>query len=454
LRIVLLHSKQDTGRVNALNRLAWQLMYQETDTSVILGKEALALAEKLKWKKGIAISCSQLGTFSELTGDLANALQYDQRNLDLRIELKERKNLIGAYANLAGAYDDLGNAPKAVQYYLTALSMAEQDNDSGSIALVHGNLGLLYERQLDHTNAFLNYNAAVRILDKENNPSGLANNLGNLGIAYADTKNDSMALICYHRAIRIFDSIGNYKGVARNYSNIANALARQTKYRDALGYDFQAMQIDRRIGNKKGVAIRLGNIGDVYYLMGKKDSAEYYLLRSLDTSIALHLILGKKEVESSLSDLYENTGRYELALQYYKAYIADGDSLNNADHIKEQTRSEMQYVFDKKTSADSIHRIEQEAQEKLKHDSEIRQQQLYTYGGIGGFALMLIVAIVSIRAFRNKKKANEIIAEQKMAVEVKQKEIIDSINYAKRIQNTLLPKERYIMNALNKLKDK
>ena len=55
---------------------------------------------------------------------------------------------------------------------------------------------------------------------------------------------------------------------------------------------------------------------------------------------------------------------------------------------------------------------------------------------------MIIVALISFIAFRNKRKANIEIEKQKLIVEEKQKEIIDSIYYAKRIQNALMPSER------------
>jgi len=47
---------------------------------------------------------------------------------------------------------------------------------------------------------------------------------------------------------------------------------------------------------------------------------------------------------------------------------------------------------------------------------------------------------------------NENIAEQKHEVEEKQKEILDSIRYAKRIQVSLLASEKYIHKSIEKLK--
>lgn len=67
--------------------------------------------------------------------------------------------------------------------------------------------------------------------------------------------------------------------------------------------------------------------------------------------------------------------------------------------------------------------------------------------------LVLILAIVIFKNLQTNKKKNKIISYQKEQVEEKQKEILDSIRYAKRIQRALLPTEKYIDKSLNRLKN-
>ena len=63
---------------------------------------------------------------------------------------------------------------------------------------------------------------------------------------------------------------------------------------------------------------------------------------------------------------------------------------------------------------------------------------------------MLILAIVIFRSFLQNKKKNKLIKEQKHLVEEKQREIIDSIRYAQRIQKAFMPSEKYLEKNLNK----
>ena len=159
-----------------------------------------------------------------------------------------------------------------------------------------------------------------------------------------------------------------------------------------------------------------------------------------------------KEWEKIITEVYTVTSRDKLALLHYKKYIAARDSIANDENVKKQTQTEMQYEFDKQQTTDSIKHAELAKQDNLKHAQEIHQQKIYTYGGGLGFLLMIIVAGVSFRAYREKQKANSIISLQKELVEMKQKEIVDSIYYARTIQRSLLPTEKYIENSLKRLK--
>jgi serine phosphatase RsbU (regulator of sigma subunit) len=75
---------------------------------------------------------------------------------------------------------------------------------------------------------------------------------------------------------------------------------------------------------------------------------------------------------------------------------------------------------------------------KQQDESLTKSGQQLTIAAIG-LILVLIVAGLLYRGYRLKQKSNEAITRQKEIIEVKNKEIVDSINYAKRIQDALLP---------------
>jgi hypothetical protein len=98
---------------------------------------------------------------------------------------------------------------------------------------------------------------------------------------------------------------------------------------------------------------------------------------------------------------------------------------------------------------------EAEAQEKSR---ELGQQKLLRNIFIGGAAVLLLLSFVILRSLAKSRKANRIIQSQKKEVETqkllleeKQKEILESMRYAKRIQTSLLPTGKYIGRKLGEL---
>lgn len=85
--------------------------------------------------------------------------------------------------------------------------------------------------------------------------------------------------------------------------------------------------------------------------------------------------------------------------------------------------------------------------DKALDQKEIEKQAAQRNVFIVGFVLVLIMMGFIFRGYKQKQKANLVIQQQKHLVEEKNKDITDSINYAKKIQEALLParelKENY-----------
>ncbi len=119
------------------------------------------------------------------------------------------------------------------------------------------------------------------------------------------------------------------------------------------------------------------------------------------------------------------------------------------DNQKLILKNQMLSDFERETTADSV----RTAGERKIMESQLQHARTRSYALYGGLALVLIFAFIMFNRFRVTRKQKFIIEHQKQIVEAKQKEILDSIIYAKRIQQSLLPTEKYIEKNVNKLKD-
>ncbi len=480
LKVMVRNSCNDSNKVNLLIALSKAMFNSNGDTVQRLCAEGFAISDSLHWEKGMGATKAILGIFKFTKGDYPAALEFHKASTFHYTKASNKAGLATEYGNIGLIYSYQGEYVSALQYYFNALKIDGQLGDSLASAIVLDNIGSVYKDQEDYTKARLYLFRALRINEKAEAKEGLARNFGNIGVSYfqegdnincAPSKKDSLlnlALEWYKKSLTINQALGRKNSISRGLDRIALVYLDKKEFASAKDYFLQSLSLAQETRDIDHVTILFANISSLYSEQKKFEEAANYMFKALAINDSIGAKLNLKYNYDYLSELYSTStiplkdtiGGKQLsmnqmkarALYYYKKYVAMKDSIFSEENTKLFVKYELNYEFDKKQTADSITNAEQLKHEQLKHDQEIQQQRLYTLGGGIGFALMLIVAGVSIRAYRNKQKANDIISLQKALVEEKQKEILDSIHYAKRIQQSLLPTEKYILNTLKRLR--
>ena len=130
-------------------------------------------------------------------------------------------------------------------------------------------------------------------------------------------------------------------------------------------------------------------------------------------------------------------------LNFYRIYKTDSDSSDVQVQRSQLIKMELKHEFDRVHLSDSIKAVEEI---KLK-DVKLSEKKQQTY--FLAFILILTFAVLGLIYSRFN-----ITRKQKKIIEQKNKEITDSINYARKIQQSILPNEKYIEKELNKLNKK
>jgi tetratricopeptide (TPR) repeat protein len=450
LRSILKNQGNDTNKVNTLNLLGWELKFNSPDTSIILGKQAVGLATKLKWKAGQANAYGQMGVYFAIKSLYDTSIQFFEKAIKIDRATGDKKGMSAHFGNIANVCRIQGNYPKSLQYYFKALKIEEALKNRSGMASSYGNIGTIYREQGENKKALTFLLRSMKIKEELGLEFESAATIINIGSVYSALNDTAMALRYFYNGLKIAEKHNNKDWQAKTHANIGNLFFRKKEYTKAEKHYLNAITHSKELGSKGLIASRECDMAWLYVRTGKFAEAEKMLQASLKTSTELGMVEQMQSAHSALAHLYDTTGRSKLAFEHYKQFIVLRDSITNNQNTKRQTQLEMQYEFDKQQAADSIRTAEHSKQEKEKHARAIQVQKMYTYGGIIGFGLMVVVAFVSFRAFKNKQKANKIIAHQKELVEEKQKEIIDSIRYAKRIQLALLPNEKYIERHLKR----
>ena len=462
---LLKNDKEDTNKVNRLNDLAWELKSSNPDTAIVIGSHSLQLAEKLSWKKGIANSLGHLGVYYRLKSNYPKALDYYFQALKIDEVLNNKEGIAKRLGNIGLVYFNQSDYPKALDYYFKALKIAEELGNKNLISSWLGNIGLVYDDQGDFPKALDYYFKAIKIEEGMANKNGIAIWLGNIGGVYHQQADYPKALDYYLEALKLREELGAKNLIATTLGNIGIVYYEQAKelkrmmddgrmkgektshdihlsllYQKALDYYLNALKIAEELGGKQTIAINFSSIGSLYADTKKYEEAEKCLLKALIIDKETGAQNNERQVEEKLSDLYTKTNRHQLALEHYKRAMELKDTLFSEEKNKELTRKEMNYAFEKK-----------EAVTKADQEKKDAVTKIIIYSVSAGFVLVLFLSIFIFRGYKQKQKANIIIREQKELVEEKQKDIMDSIHYARRIQKSLLPTEKYIERKLNEL---
>jgi tetratricopeptide (TPR) repeat protein len=288
------------------------------------------------------------------------------------------------------------------------------------------------------------------------------NNIGNV---YHKQNNYEGALKNYFTSLQIRETIGDLNGIATSNNNIASVCAFQGNYTEALKNYFAALKIREEIGDKHGIASCLISLGSVNTKLNKLDDAQSYLKKGL----ALSKEIGSKDwirdVYLDLAILDSTRGDFKGAYDNHKLYILYRDDIDNEETKKKTIQSQMTYDFEKKEAvADAEHKKELENQEAIAKEKNRKQKLIITFVIAGLFLVLIFAGFIfrSLRITRKQKdiieqqknlveEQKEVVEQQKLIVEEHQKDIIDSIRYARRIQRSLLPTEKYIDKNLNRL---
>ncbi len=426
-RALLKTRLNDSVRAQTLTRLAEELSYSDSRGSLDTVLLAKTIAEKLN----------------------SPALSVDVLN------------------TLGGIYTDMGKYPLAIETHLRQIELCKKMNNNDDLAMAYGNTGRVYSA-LKMSDTMLYYNQLAQEIciielakmEKLKKPLDSATTLRyklyqyRLAISYTNMAMDLQDLHQYDSAFyyvnkAIAYNLPNKKmsALAVNYATLGRVYLEHFKqYDQALEYGLKAEKIAKEVNDQYDLTGIYLLLGDVKMQQKKYPEALSFLKKSLILAQEVGITDHVGYTYKLLSEVYEQAGQSDSALFYHKAYFNIHDTI---------LRENQQAQFDLIKSRMDVEKKQEELkigeqQNKLLNDKAAQQKTI----------IWLIAAICLVGAVfvflllkRNKEKQranmllnaqNNEIAQQKNIVEIKNKEIKDSIVYAQRIQQAILAKQEDI----------
>jgi serine phosphatase RsbU (regulator of sigma subunit) len=382
---------------------------------------------------------------------------------------KKHPNFESKFYNAYGAISQLRyDYLSAINYYQKGLAINEKLNDIKGQAVMLGNIGTIYIKLRQHNTAISFQRKCLAALKKANDEYNQASVYNNLSIIESELKNYGVAMNYALKSKEIYEKNDDKYGLTYCHANIAALHEKQENLESALHHYKIASDLAKETDNQPELAKTLSEYGNVLFLMGRYDEALQYLLRA-------EKIANENNDDDAIMDIYNFLYEYhkkrnnlKLALDYYEKTNNYKNKLDRDKNIEEVNRKQFEYQYARRLEQDSI-RMENERtlnSEKLKaKNAEIARAKTEKTAFIAFIVLLIIVAVITFNRFKISQKQKQIIEaknkiteEQKLIIEEKQKEIVDSINYAKRIQDSLMdnfePVKKFFSDAFVFLKPK
>jgi serine phosphatase RsbU (regulator of sigma subunit)/Tfp pilus assembly protein PilF len=477
--------KEDTVKVNVLNDITRSYMTELNNSEKVAEYSAkgFALSQKLNFKRGIAVGTFYKGFGFWSKGKYPEALVHYKKALEIMTEIKNLRGQSFCYLNIGQTYQDMGNTPYALSYMLKGLKIKEELNDQVGLEIGYNNIGNIFFYQGNYTQAVGYYLKALKIAEERNDRLIASYANTNIGtIFYTQNKLD-IALVYFKKAVTLQEILKDMQGAGSNYSNIGNIYATKKQFKEALVYHLKDLHAKESVDDKQGQIFASTGIGSDYYGLKEFDQALIYFLKSLTLSKHTGFRRGlinasggigqvyeeKKEYQKALvhydqmltvakeldakdgirdafafhASVYTKLKQFEKALEYTELFHNAKDTLLNKDNFKQVAELNTRYETDKKEKEILLLTKDQELNAKT-----IKQQQLLRWGLIGGLFLLFIAIISIYRRYRFKQQANVILEQQKEEIQQKNILITDSIDYAKTIQEAVLPTNQEIKKLL------
>lgn len=397
-----------------------------------------------------------------IKNDLFNAKKNYYDAYKIFEEYNDLNGLGAEVNNLGYIYQYEGNIGEAIRLYSKALNIFEKNKNSKGLATEYLNLGDVHLKNNEPEKAEQYFLKALMYVKRSNsevfNSSNIEANIYNeLGVISRQKGKQEDALNYFNKAVKIYDTLGDIGKKALVTSNIADQLLISKKFKDAEEKFLEAKGYALKIKDNHVLSRVFDKLADFYLETGNIKLAKTYS----DSSYYFSKQLGYPEAvlnsSKRLAKLHQMLGDSKKAYEFLTEAFVMRDSIFNDNTRKAAIKQQFKTEFE-------VKEIQMKADEEKKDEQrkgEKRKQQLVIYVVIFAFVSMSIVAYVVYRNYKSKKRSaavleemNHLISEQKKTVEEKQKEVLDSIRYAKRIQQSLLASEKYIERNIDRLKPK
>ncbi|MBK9284338.1 MAG: SpoIIE family protein phosphatase [Sphingobacteriaceae bacterium] len=390
------------------------------------------------------------GDVEEAAGDYHLARKTFSACVQEYAEIGDTINMADAYIHLARMAMDNGKLDQAMEMFLKAKQLFELCRHEWGLVVVMNDMCTLYGERKQFDKKINAQRKVVELCYKVGKSNEAIIGIDNLGTAFLSVNNLDSAEFYFMKAYHLLKDLPEHRGRPLVWSHLAVINHLRNRLPQAEKYYFETKAMYEAVNNMSSLAAVFTNLGELYFDMKKYNLSEEYYLKSKEIHEKLDAKPSLENVYNGLRKLYHALGKHDLSFEYGTKLVALKDTLYLENNQKAVEEMEAKFNSDQKEKE-----LELKDSQLSNQRSEIKSQNLQKMILAIGASTLLVIGILLLVGMNRKRKANlllesqkEEILSQKHIIEEKNKDITDSIRYAKRIQEAILPADELVDAAL------
>ena len=421
------------------------LLQTNTDTCRGLIYSNLAASKKIAFNKGTVRNLLALTQYYSFKGYRDSSLAIIP---ELEKESTKSKDVylrVSAKLKCAVIYSDLGNFAQATKKALEAQVLADSISDHKLLSKIYHDLGFIYNNKQLLPSALNYFKKSLEEAYLAKDTFSIANTSARIGGVFNDMKRGDSGFVYNSKSLYYFEKIGMKRGIGVAYNNLAGSADLMKNYAKSLEYYTKALEIRTALGDEYAITILKFNLGTTNYELKKYALAKVYFLDVLNRAKEESNYETLMNTYKQLTVIARETNDGNAYMEYAGSYIELKDSITAAENVKSISELQNKYESEKKEKDILLLKKENEKKDELNR-VEKKNKLVVIISSVFIVLLMAVFARIVWKRYKITIRQKNIIEKQKqqteyqkVLIEEKQKEVMDSITYAKRLQDAILP---------------
>ena len=373
-------ANHDTIRMNAIMILTQEMIHEDwikyntfmhEQLNEMLAMSSLDEKEMYYVKRTLASVLGDQGYYAHYyQSKIPEALDYFQQALALSEEIGDKYTMATMLNNIGSSSEISGNIIKALDYYHRSIMICEEIGNIKGMPSVLNNIGLIYMNQGNYTDALDYFQRSLRIHQELGQAENVTKNLENIGHCYSGMGDHVAAMDFYQRSVEMAEEVGDQSVIARVSMSISEGYIRQGDLVEAERVVKLADSIYQAMGNKHGVEMASNLHGQIELQRNNIKEAKAHATRSITLARELGFPESIRDAAYLWSTIYREEGNYKNGWDMFELYIEMRDSVLNDNIKKSAIRQQTQYEFEKAQLLK-----EQEERERIRLAEEARTRR-------------------------------------------------------------------------------